>query len=87
MQYRGAITSGLAGQALARLHHAPIQVKRPRQLMAEAWTTANRLGWAKTYDAEYVALARLLKCALLTMDSRLARGAAGQVRIRTPADL
>jgi predicted nucleic acid-binding protein len=34
------------------------------------------LGWAKSYDAEYVALAQFLKCPLLTIDARLARGAA-----------
>jgi predicted nucleic acid-binding protein len=33
------------------------------------------LGWAKTYDAEYVALARLLGCRLVTLDARLRRGA------------
>jgi len=33
------------------------------------------MGWAKTYDAEYVALARLLSCRLVTLDARLRRGA------------
>jgi predicted nucleic acid-binding protein len=33
------------------------------------------MGWAKTYDAEYVALARLLGCRLVTLDARLRRGA------------
>jgi predicted nucleic acid-binding protein len=30
---------------------------------------------AKTYDAEYVALAGLLRCRLVTIDGRLRRGA------------
>ena len=34
-----------------------------------------QLGWAKTYDAEYVALASLLGCRLVTVDGRLRRGA------------
>lgn len=34
---------------------------------------ADEFGWAKTYDAEYVALALLLKCRLVTVDARLRR--------------
>jgi integrase len=33
-------------------------------------------GWAKTYGANYVALARLLDCRLVTLDARLRRGTA-----------
>lgn len=33
------------------------------------------MGWAKTYDAEYLALAELLKCRFVTLDARLRRGA------------
>ena len=31
------------------------------------------MGWAQTYDAEYLALARLLRCRLLTTDAKLKR--------------
>jgi predicted nucleic acid-binding protein len=44
-------------------------------LAEEAWRIADELGWAKTYDAEYVALASLLDCRLVTVDGRLRRGA------------
>lgn len=37
---------------------------------------ADELGWAKVYDAHYVALARLLDCKLVTIDERLLRGVA-----------
>ena len=37
---------------------------------------ADELGWAKTYDANYVALARILVCRLVTRDARLRRGTA-----------
>ena len=40
------------------------------------------LGWARTYDAEYVALAARNRCALLTTDARLARRARGDRRHR-----
>jgi predicted nucleic acid-binding protein len=35
---------------------------------------ADELGWAKTYYAEYVGLAKLLGCRLVTLDARLRRG-------------
>ena len=33
------------------------------------------LGWAKTYDAEYLALAALNGCRVVTVDGRLRRAA------------
>lgn len=30
--------------------------------MDEAWRIAQQFGWAKTYDAEYLALAKILGC-------------------------
>ena len=58
-----------------RLEHAPIARRSPARLGDEAWRVANELGWAKTYDAEYVALARLLGARVVTLDARLRRGA------------
>jgi predicted nucleic acid-binding protein len=85
--YRGDFSPELARAARARLHDAPIELLRPEGLAVAAWDIADALGWAKTYDAEYVALARLLGCALLTVDARLARGAGQFARIIGPADL
>ncbi|MGI8829736.1 MAG: hypothetical protein ACR2I5_08225 [Candidatus Limnocylindria bacterium] len=48
---------------------------------------AEQLGWAKTYDAEYVALAQLLGCRLLTRDDRLRRGAARVLECIGPSEL
>ncbi len=45
------------------------------------------LGMARTYDAEYVALARLLRCRLVTTDARLQRVAAALVDVVGPTDL
>ncbi len=47
----------------------------PDGLGAEAWRIADALGWAKTYDAEFCALASLLRVKLVTLDARLRRGA------------
>jgi len=75
MQYRGEISTALKEAALARLVDGPIRRRSPRRLYIEASRLAVELGWAKTYDAEYVALARMLDAPLLTRDARLVRGA------------
>lgn len=59
--------------AFERLADAPVSSRAPAVLGREAWRVADELGWAKTYDAEYVALAQLLGTRLLTLDARLAR--------------
>jgi len=62
-------------RARARLEHVDVELKSDARLAEEAWRIADELGWAKTYDAEYVALASLLGCRLVTVDGRLRRGA------------
>ena len=47
----------------------------------------DQLGWAKTYDAEYVALAQILDVPLLTVDGRLARGVEHLIKVIGPAEL
>jgi predicted nucleic acid-binding protein len=87
MGWRGTISRTLADQALTRFVSAPIVTRRPSRLAEEAWRVADELGWAKTYDAEYLALARLLRCRLLTLDGRLQRRASSVVEIVGPTDL
>jgi predicted nucleic acid-binding protein len=64
-----------AEQARSRLAGVDINSKSHPRLTEETWRIADELGWAKTYDAEYVALASLLGCRLVTVDGRLRRGA------------
>lgn len=73
--WRRAITKELAGRALQSLQEARIARRSPSGLGAQAWAIADELGTAKTYDAEYLALARILRCRLVTTDARLRRGA------------
>jgi predicted nucleic acid-binding protein len=73
--WRGEVSLEQALRTLARLDDAPIQVRSPPQLGGEAWRIADELGWAKTYDTEYLALAALLGCRLVTDDARLRRRA------------
>ena len=86
---RGDITGELADAALDALLDNTIKVTevRPPGLMRAAWELAGNLGWAKTYDAEYLAAAQLLNCRLVTVDRRLRRGAHRLGCVVTPAEL
>ncbi len=79
----------LAGQALKRFVSGEIKVteRRHDRLSLEAWRIAGEFGWAKTYDAEYLALAHLLDCRLVTLDARLRRGADRLGFVVTPLEL
>jgi predicted nucleic acid-binding protein len=87
LKWRKEISSDLADIAVERLAVADVSPRRPKGLAAEAWRIADRFGWAKTYDAEYLALARLLRCRLLTTDAKLKRAAATMLNVVGPADL
>jgi predicted nucleic acid-binding protein len=87
LAWRTELTEAEADVALARLESAPVRREQPHGLARAAWAIADELGWAKTYDAEYVALAQLLGCRLLTIDRRLRRGAERLRFIVTPAEL
>jgi predicted nucleic acid-binding protein len=87
LRWRKEISAELATIALDRLTEADVSARRPKGLIDEAWRIADRLGWAKTYDAEYLALARLLKCRLLTTDAKLTAAGSGLVTIIGPSEL
>jgi predicted nucleic acid-binding protein len=87
LRWRREISGELATIALDRLTAADVSARRPKGLIEEAWRIADRLGWAKTYDAEYLALARVLKCRLLTSDAKLKGAGSGLANIIGPSDL
>ena len=73
---RGQLSRDHAQAMLERLLRAPVELRDPAGLTEAAWRLADELGWAKTYDAHYVALAQLCGCKLVTLDERLHRGVA-----------
>ena len=81
--HRGEITEAVARERLARIQALPIRLLGDAVLRRNAWEIADRLGWAETYDAEYVALTRLQADALVTLDAELARRVEGIVPTAT----
>ena len=76
LAWRGELELEAAKDAVELVETAPISVRHPRDLRRRAWSVADRMGWTRTYDAEYCALAEILRCELVTTDGRLR--AAGQ---------
>jgi predicted nucleic acid-binding protein len=77
---RGELAADVARERLARINRMPIRLLGDAVLRRRAWDVADRLGWASTYDAEYVALTQLQADAFVTMDRKLARSVEGVVR-------
>jgi predicted nucleic acid-binding protein len=78
--HRGELPADVAQDRLARIGAMRIRLLGDAVLRRRAWELANRLGWASTYDAEYVALTQLQADALVTLDPELERVVDGVVR-------
>lgn len=89
MAFRNEISRVLATSAIERFAAGKLQVSERRhpELTVTAVSIAAELGWAKTYDAEYLALARLLETHVVTLDLRLRRGAGRLGLVVTPEEL
>lgn len=71
----GELTRKDAERRLDHIRGLRIRLLGDRVLQSTAWTVAERLGWADTLDAEYVALTQLQADALVTLDPRIADAA------------
>jgi predicted nucleic acid-binding protein len=76
---RGEIPADIARDRLARIRRMKIRLLGDAVLQRRAWELADQLGWASTYDAEYVALTQLQADAFVTLDAKLARSVEGIV--------
>ncbi len=74
-QWRREISVETATEARDVLAALPLHRDDPPELRDVAWAIADELGLAKTYDAEFLALARIRGCSLVTADARLRRTA------------
>jgi predicted nucleic acid-binding protein len=81
--YAGEIPADVALDRLARISAMPIRLLGDAVLRRRAFAIAEELGWAETYDAEYLALTQLQADAFVTLDAELARRSEGIVPTAT----
>lgn len=72
---RAGVLSSVAERSRARFEQAPVRQVTPDRLSETVWSIADAFGWARTYDAEYLAVAQLTGGRLLTLDTRMRRAA------------
>jgi predicted nucleic acid-binding protein len=84
---RGELEAEVARDRLERIWKMPIRLLGDAVLRRVAWRVADQLGWASTYDAEYVALTQLQADAFVTLDAELARSVEGLVATASIDDL
>ena len=69
---QGEMTKKDAQGCLAYVRGLRIRLLGDRVLQSTAWKVAEQLGWADTFDAEYIALTQLQADAFITLDESLA---------------
>ena len=84
---RGEIPADVARECLTRVGRMKIRLLGDAVLRRRAWELADQLGWASTYNAEYVALTQLQADAFVTLDAELARSVEGIVTTAPLASL
>ena len=87
MARRGDLRAAQARRMRRAVDRAPVAEQGHPSLGETSWDIADRMGLSRTYAAEYVALARLLGCRLVTLDGELARRARRLAVVVGPADL
>lgn len=85
--WRGELSEQASTALLDGLGALGIRRRSPAGLHREAFRIATELGWAKTYDAEFLALARIEEAVVVSTDARLVRGAARTGLVIEPSSL
>jgi predicted nucleic acid-binding protein len=75
----GELTKKEADRRLSYVRGLRLRLLGDRVLQSVAWKIADQLGWADTYNAEYVALTQLQADAFITLDEELGRAVKGVV--------
>lgn len=86
-RYRGELTFSQVEVMLNRFEELGVEPRMPDALYSTSFSLARALGWAKTYDAEFLALAQLEGVKVLTLDHRFRRGAERTGLVIGPSDL
>jgi predicted nucleic acid-binding protein len=81
--HAGELTPDVARERVSRINSMRIRLLGDAVLRRRAWELADQLGWAETYDAEYIALTLLQADAFVTLNVDLARQVAGVVDTAT----
>lgn len=71
----GELPADVARDRLAYIGRLKMRFLGDAVLRKVAWEVADELGWASTYDAEYIALTKLQADALVTLNAELEHGA------------
>ncbi|MFD1506229.1 type II toxin-antitoxin system VapC family toxin [Georgenia yuyongxinii] len=85
--HRGDLSAVAARDRLDRIGRMRIRLLGDSALRRRAWQVADQLGWASTFDAEYVALTQLQADALVTASADLSAAVADVVRVAPIATL
>jgi predicted nucleic acid-binding protein len=81
--HTGEIPPDVDRERLRAVGSIKIRLLGDAVLRRRAWELADQLGWAETYDAEYLALTQLQADAFVTLDADLARHAEAVVQTAT----
>jgi indolepyruvate ferredoxin oxidoreductase alpha subunit len=80
---RGEISAAEGLERVRRMNSLKVRFLGDKSLQQKAWRVADQLGWATTYDAEFVALTQLQADVFVTSDRDLARAVSGLVETAT----
>jgi predicted nucleic acid-binding protein len=80
---RGEISAAQGIERVTRINSLKVRFLGDKVLQRKAWKVADMLGWATTYDAEFVALTQLQADIFVTSDDDLARNVSGLVETAT----
>ena len=85
--WRGEISEDIELELMTRLERGPIKLRATKEQRERATEIARYLGWAKIYDTEYLALAKIKNATVVTNDQRLVRGSRNIAPTITLAEL